>query len=416
MKLIRSAAIGICVSLALCFGRAQAASEWAQPAASLAEQIAGILGPGQARLSIQNLSAIPNDALPAIRKLIERDLKAHGIVIAEEESANAIRVTLSENVRERLWVAEVVEGNSTQVAMVEVPARMEKQAANLGGLTLRLQTMLVSREPVLAALETANGMVVLEPEQIVLYTRGASGWDVQSRASIATPRPLTRDPRGRLIPDGTGAGFDAWMPGTECTGTDAVGAAANDWTVNCRASDDPWPVTPIGGAAAMENTTQNMRVTPMRAFYNASRDYFTGVLAPNTIADLPPFYSFVELPRGAGTIAWLVNGIDGKLQSIENGAPHTVTGTRDWGSDFAAINSGCGAGWQVVATGSGLAAMDSLRAYEVPALDAIPASNPLEVSGAITALWTAPDEKSILAMVNTATDRYEVDRVTALCN
>src|ERR1035441_8722024 len=82
---------------------------WEQPAANLAEQIAEILGPGQARLTIQNLSTIPTDQIPAIRRLLVEDLKAHGVAASGAESANTIRVTLSENVRERLWVAEVVE-------------------------------------------------------------------------------------------------------------------------------------------------------------------------------------------------------------------------------------------------------------------------------------------------------------------
>ena len=38
---------------------------------------------------------------------------------------------------------------------------------------------------------------------------------------------------------------------------------------------------------------------------------------------------------------------------VDNGALKPVTGTRDWGSDFAALHSGCGAGTQIVASGSG---------------------------------------------------------------
>jgi len=93
-----------------------------------------------------------------------------------------------------------------------------------------------------------------------------------------------------------------------------------------------------------------------------------------------------------------------------------VTGTRDWGSDFAVLHSGCGAGVQVIASSSGEAANDSLRAYELPALEAVPASEPLAMDGTVTALWTAPDGKSVLAMVRNAANEYEVDRVTALCN
>lgn len=400
MRLILGAAIGMCVSLSLSSGRAQTSTEWDQPAASLAKQISGILGPGQARFSIRNISSIPNDALPAIRKLIERDLKAHGVTIAGEESANAIRVTLSENAHERLWVGEITEGNVTQVAMVEAGAGVEKREASIGGVTLRLQTILVSREPVLSALETANGLVVLEPEQIVLYTRGASGWSVQSRASIGSRRSLTRDPRGILIPDASSAGFDAWLAGTECTGADAVGSSPNDWTVNCRQSDDPWPIVQAS----------------WKAFYNSARNYFTGVITPSLGTDIPAFYTAASIPRPGGGVAFVAGNIDGKVAAIENGSIKAIAGTRDWGSDFAAINSGCGAGTQIVASGSGAAVGDSLRAYEIPALEAIPVSNPLELSGTVTALEMAPDEKSAFAVVKTVTNQYEVDRVTALCN
>jgi hypothetical protein len=122
------------------------------------------------------------------------------------------------------------------------------------------------------------------------------------------------------------------------------------------------------------------------------------------------------LPRSAGNAALLVGGIDGRVQMVENGSLRVVTGTRDWGSDFAVLHSGCGAGVQVIASSSGEAASDSLRAYELPALEAVPASAPLAIDGTVTALWAAPDGKSVLAVVRNAANQYEVDRVTALCN
>ena len=75
---------------------------WEQAASNLADQIAEILGPGQARLTIRNLSTIPTDEIPAIRKLLEQDLKAHGVQASGADSANTIRVTLSESASERL--------------------------------------------------------------------------------------------------------------------------------------------------------------------------------------------------------------------------------------------------------------------------------------------------------------------------
>jgi hypothetical protein len=159
---------------------------------------------------------------------------------------------------------------------------------------------------------------------------------------------------------------------------------------------------------------------PLRAFYNAARDYFTGVVTPSVSVDLPPFYSAALLPRpdGAGL---LIGGIDGKVQLVESGTLKTVAGTRDWGSDFATLHSECGAGVQIIASGSGETLTDSLRAYELPALEAVPASAPLAMDGTVTALSSARDGKSVFAIVRKAAgqgqpDGYEVDRVTANCN
>jgi hypothetical protein len=160
----------------------------------------------------------------------------------------------------------------------------------------------------------------------------------------------------------------------------------------------------------------NVFITPYSAFFNSARDYFTGVVSPSVGVDLPAFYAAAQLLRSSGSGALLIGGIDGKVQLTENQAFKVVTGTRDWGSDFAVLHSGCGAGVQLIASSSGEATNDSLRAYELPALEAVPASAPLAMDGTVTALWTAPDGKSVLAVVRNAANQYEVDRVTALCN
>ena len=383
----------------------QTTAQWSQPAAALADQVAGILGPGQVRLTIRNSSAISNDDVPAIRKLLEQDLKSHGISLAGDESANAIRVTLSQNVRERIWVAEVAEGNVMQAAMVEAGPIVEQRAGSTSGLTLRLQTMIVSQRPVLSALETQSGLIVLEPEEVVLYVRSGDGWREQAHVDIGQRRPLSRDPRGVLVADATGTNFEAWLPGAQCTGPDSPGQSPGDWAVNCGPSDDPWPIAQGGNGPAQQ-----------KAFYNSGRNYFTGVMTPGAAVDLPAFYAAVWMQRGNGANDLLVAGVDGKVSMIENGTLKTMAGTRDWGSDFAVLRSGCGSGAQMIVSGSGEAATDSLRAYETPALEAIPTSAPLEVGGAVTAVWPAPDGKSVFSVVRTTTDRFEVDRVTALCN
>jgi len=390
---------------------------WDQPASALAQQISDILGPGEARLTIDNRSSIATAEIPKIRKLLEQDLKTHGVTVSGADVASAVRVTLSENMRERLWVAEVIEGDRTQVTMVDLGPVAESHEQAAGGLLLRSQTILALHEPALAVLEIPGGLIVLEPEQIVLYLRGANGWQQAKQVSARQSGQLARDPRGVLRATSDGQSFEARLNGTECSGPLNTTDPASAWAVECRASDDPWPIATASGLAPDATVaTSSSNAAELRAFYNSARDYFTGVVSPAAGVDLPPFYTAALLPRPAGGAALLIGGIDGKLQLVENGALWPIAGTRDWGSDLAVLHSGCGAGTQIISSGSGEAAHDSLRAYELPALEAIPASSPLATDGTVTALWGAPDGKSAFAVVRSAANQYEVDRVTALCN
>lgn len=438
MKLMKLAALGILGSLGLAPIFAQAPDPWRQSAAALAGKIADLLGPGQAHLTLQNLSSIPAADLPAIQKLLSDDLRMRGISDGGSNSATAVRVTLSENATDRLWVAEVIEGEDAQVAIVDAGPIAPAQPQTAGALTLRRVPVLTSSAPVLAALETPNGLVVLEPEQIAIYAHTTAGWGRLQSFPTAQVQ-LSRDPRGTLSTASSGQGFVAWLPGQNCTGSLFGGSAAGVWSVDCRKSDDPWLISsgttsqtaaePISVAPALPAQSSYTQQSPvsaaaaaataapvLRAFYNSARNYFTGVTVPNPVVNIPPFYSAAFIPRRAGSDALLIGGIDGKLQMFDSGLLTPISGARDWGSDFAALQSGCGAGTQVIASGSGQAANDSLRAYELPALEAIPASEPLAVNGAITALSTAPDGKSIFAVVRTAQNQYEVDRVSATCN
>lgn len=394
---------------------------WDQPAAALAGKIADILGPGQARLTVRNLSTISSDAVPAIRRLLEEDLSERGVMVSGAESANAVRVTLSESAHSRLWVAEITEGDNTQVAMVSLAPVEPQNLPAAGGLLLRSEVVIAEPAPVLSVLEMGSSLIVLEPETLVLYAHAGAGWQERQRVNLEGRMPVARDPRGLLTPSANGAGpdgteFDAWLPGGHCTGTAPAAGVAALWSVECGASDDPWT---IATASAIQPPSQNGTANPavaLKAFYNAVRDYFTGVVSPGLGIELPAFYAAAAIPRAAGESALLLDGIDGKVQLAEKGRLEAVAGARDWGSDLAALGSGCGAGTQIVVSGSGEAASDSLRAYELPALEAAPVSAPLAMNGAVTALWPAPDSKSVYASVRTPQNRYEVVRVSALCN
>jgi hypothetical protein len=403
-----------CLVLLLAAKFAHAANHWEQPASQLATQIAEILGSGQAQLVLSNRSTIEASEIAPIRRMLEQDLRSHGVALSGAESANIIRVTLSENTRERLWVAEVIEGNRTQVAMVHVDRETLAAPAAQTGIVLEKKSLWSSDQPdgpVLAALETRAGLVILEQEEIVVLAGSTAAWREEKRWNLDAGRLFNRDPRGMLQPAPDGIGFTAVLPGRLCDGSYAAQPDASEptgnWSLHCRESDDPWPVE-LGktGTGAVD----------LHAFYNASRNYFTGVITPNPGMDITPFYSLAVLPHPTvDHLALLIHGIDGKVQLTEGNSLKPVAGTRDWGSDFAALHSACGAGTQILASASGEAENDSLRAYELASQEAVAVSAPLEMGGTITALWTAPDGAAAMAIVRRSAKEYEVDRVSALC-
>jgi hypothetical protein len=292
---------------------------------------------------------------------------------------------------------------------------------------------LVDKDLILAAADAGAGRVTVYADSIEMYSKDFSGWSRIKGASYSRLGASQRDPRGLVIPTDNGEGFLVFAPGIRCSGktstaTSPIPKPGDYWNFDCHASDDPWPVSktaPVASSASSaatnsgENPPPSVQAQPpspqIRAFYNAARNYFTGVISPDAGVDLPPFYSAAVLERASGA-ALLINSIDGRVLIASNGKLTTVKGTEDWGSDFALIQSGCGDGAQVIVSGADASDGDTLRAYQITGSEATPSSAPLQIEGTVTALQTAPDGKSVIAVIRNAQNQYEVDRVTALCD
>jgi hypothetical protein len=409
------AALLFCLLPAPLPSQARAPGEWDQPAGDLARQVAALTGPGPARLVIRNDSSIATTEIPAIRLLLERDLRSFGVIAGSNDSATTIRVTLSQNTQGGLWVAEVLEGTESRVAMVPAVLGEFTPSSASAAITLRRTLLVTEPDPILDAAVLADRLIVLEPERILIYPSATAAHGASADAGVSEAqifpidhtRPFPRDVRGRIFAAQDHL-FDAYLPGAVCTGTIA-GAQIG---VTCADTDDPWPIT-----------------SAQRAFYKAMRDSFTGILAPGYGMDVAPFYSAADLPRATGS-AVLLNPVNGGVLLMENATAKPVSGTSDWGSDFAVIPSGCGSGSLVLVSGSGAAAAgDSLRAFEISGREAIAVSAPLPVDGAITAISPAPDEPSdpasgasafgsaaTIIVRRDAPLRYEASHVAALCN
>uniref|UniRef100_A0A372IMZ1 Uncharacterized protein n=2 Tax=Paracidobacterium acidisoli TaxID=2303751 RepID=A0A372IMZ1_9BACT len=391
-----------------------------QSTSDLARQIAALTGPGLVKLTIRSRSLLTADAVTAIRQLLDRDLRGFGVTPSGSDSATAVRVTLSENNTGGLWVAEVQEGTEVRVTMVSADAGAVQAIPVAAAISLRRTLLLVhNAEPVLDVLVItpagdSSRLIVLEPERIVSYVLTAGTWVRDQEFVIGHTRPFPRDMRGRLMAGqqlGDGNLFDAYLPGVACAGQESN----RRLEVVCSDSDDPWPLVESSGSGLGANTDQGLQ---QKAFYNETRNYFTGLLAPGFGMELPPFYEAAAIARPGGA-ALLFDGMDGRVQMMENRRLVPVTGANDWGSDLATVHTGCGSGAQILVSGSGAEATDSVRAYEIPGREAEPVSAPLAMEGPVTAMWPAGEgagnEGGATVVVHAATG-YEVYRVTALCN
>jgi len=402
-----------------------ASARWAAPAADLAKQITALAGPGPATLSVENTSSITTEQVGAIRALLVADLRASGVgVRATAEGAaipTAVRVTLSQSAKSGLWVAEVQQGTETRVAMTEVALETGSVAPAQATMTLRKERVFVSAERILDAQMIVNAspenvapdlrLVVLTPQRIVIYARAAGAiqpagagqsagaWQQVQSYAVNVETNASRDPRGELV-QGVG-GMNAYLPGAECDGTaNADGKLA----FICRAGDDPWPIGgPIGEPLGAQ-----------KAYYNASRNYFSGVLVLAFGGMLGPFYSAAELPRASGAVT-IFSDVHGRVRMIDRGALVEVTGSRDWGSDVASVRTDCGTGTQVLVDTAGETTQDSLRAYEISGHEATAVSAALGLDGTVTALHTSSDGAAAMAVLR-AGDQYEVWRVSLDCH
>src|SRR5271170_6256796 len=197
--------------------------------------------------------------------------------------------------------------------------------------------------------------------------------------------------RGRLFAGaavGSAHFFEAYLPGVQCHGD----MQDSQLAITCQDGDDPWPMLgfTVVGPNAEPDAASTPRSVEQKAFYNSTRNYFSGVLSPGLSFRLPPFYDAAAIVRTTGT-AMILSATSGQVVMIENGALKRLAGTRDWGSDLAAIRSGCGSGTQVLASASGAASDDSVRAYEISGRDATAVSSPLEMTGTVTAIWPFSD-------------------------
>jgi hypothetical protein len=400
------------------------ASGLGDSARQLAHKIAAAAGPGAVALEVTNRSSLDEKSVREVRGALEAQLYAEGVHTAKaEQEMGTVEVVLSESLREYVWTAEIAIGScEKKVALVSVP-RSPTETPFTAALPMVLKTtfLFAQEQPILdaALVEMPGGsrLLVLDGDRVAIYRQqGADragpnpprAWEFEASLPIPQSRAFPRDLRGRLLLRRDHL-FDIYLPGTFCRST---ANAAAPLTISCNHSDDltyndPWPLTPDDGS--------------VRAFFAASRNFFTGALSPGIgkVSNVPSFYSAAALPRSGYTL-WALAAVDGSLHLVDGMTDQAIRGAK-WGSDLAAIHSSCGTGTQLLVSESGdlpsgSSERDGLSAFEIPDRDPVAASSAIEFEGRIVALWPETSGNSAMAIVRRKnTGWYEAYRVSISC-
>jgi len=390
------------------------ASNLGDTARQLAHKIAAAAGPGAFVLEVTNRSSLDDKSVREVRSALEAQLHVEGVHATKAEQAmGTIEVVLSESLREYVWTAEIVIGSDEKkVAMVSLPRSLTRTpfAAALP-IVLKATLLFAQEQPMLdvSLVEMPGGsrLIVLDDGKVAIYRhQGANpaapnparAWELETSSPIAHSRTFPRDIRGRLLLRRDHL-FDAYLPGMLCRSNSSAVAPIN---LICNDTDDPWPLTPDEGS--------------VRAFYAASRNFFTGALSPGIgkVSNVPSFYSAAPLPRSSYTL-WVLAAVDGSLHLVDGMTDQEIRGAK-WGSDLAAVHSTCGTGTQLLVSESGDTERDGLRAFEIPDRDPAAVSSAVEFDGRIVALWPESSANGATAIVRRKdTGWYEAYRVSISC-
>jgi hypothetical protein len=391
--------------LALLLAAPAGAQDWSGAEGQLAGKIVSAAGPKTMALEVQNRSSLSPAMTDDIRRNLLTQLAVQGVrFVAAEQAAANVRVTLSEDLQSFLWIAEIRSGaNEPSIAMVSLPRSMpasaepEAAAMVLRKIPLWSQPGRILDVAIVVELNPPH-MLVLDADGVSSYRLQDNHWQPEQALPVVHSRPWPRDLRGRLVlKKDKDHLFDAYLPGVHCRSSAGVPLA-----MNCSENDDPWPV--------------GTDLTILSSSFSANRNFFSGALVPGIgeQSRAPAFYSAAAVP-GNDSTSWLLASVDGQIHFLD-GSTDQVIEKLNWGSDIAALHSGCGSGWQVLATGSGAGPHDNVRAFELRGRKPVAASAPLEVSGNITAFWAEAGGEGVVAVArNSETERYEAFRILLSC-
>jgi hypothetical protein len=352
--------------------------------------------PSALTLSFQNMAQLPAETMEAAQNAIYSSFRSAGVRLVKPELAMAdVQITFSEDWQSYVWIAAIQQGPGKQMVMKRLPRSERTALPRAPTLTLRKYVVWQQDTPILDFFTDTQNLVVLEPDQVSLYSNDSNRW--RQRATLAIPhaQPWPRDLRGRLQVNGSQV--NVFLPGTRCTWS------LSSPSIDCRASDDPWQIDQ----------------GPLVAFFSSRRNFFNGILSgPSAGATVLPFFSAAAWPSGDQQ-QWMFAGTDGRARLYQNDLSAPVAVFNAWGSNLAALHSNCGSGWQlIVSAPTDNVHPDILQAIEIAGRDAQTVSTAVDMPGTVSALWTSGKNGDAVNVVmqSPVTGKYEALILTVSCN
>lgn len=387
--------------VSFCWTSPGSATDWTSPAQELARKIAAAAGTGAVSLQVVNRSSLSKADVEDVERDLTAQMGKAGLRVSKADQAGtSIQVSLSENLQNYVWVAEVRREARDPVIVMTITPHLSRPRilGESAPMTIRKELLWSQEERILdvAVLEespVAVRMAVLGPENVTFYRVINGRGEAEQVLPIVHAKVWPRDLRGRLLVR-QGHSMEVFLPGVFCQGS------TTPMSLGCRESDDPWPLS-----------TQ----FALNGFFTPARNFFTGALVPGIgkQTSVGKFYSAAPIPRQASMV-WAFAMIDGTLHLFDGNLEQVQK--PDWGSDIAGVKTACGTGWQILATGSGDGPGDSIRAYEMPDREAVPVSPAVDFMGNVTALWSDEATSAIAVARNRQTGTYEAFRLAISCN
>jgi hypothetical protein len=371
------------VAFALLFGWVTAALVPAQSPQEAATQLAARISSQLPRhptvsLELRNLSSMTPVDLSSFGRILEEELRKSGLPMTAMQPETRVRIAVSETARGVLLVAEIMSGeNRTGIMQPWIAPPVSETKPRIRILRRPIWNQ---PEPVLdlVLLDSDSELLVLSPAAVSSFRMTEGKWIPADVAAISPARPPARDPRGRI--ENVPGGFRVYVPGTSCSGTlhPALKLA-------CAPGNEAWPMNPReANLVGRWVTDRNVLESPsfQAAFY-------------------------------AGAIGWFSTA----ARRINDRAGDSLATPEPWGSDFANIESSCGPDPLLLVSGAGdNPGSDQAQAFEVASGRVTPVSEPMILTGPITALWPAETAgQATLVIRNSKTGNYEASRLGLAC-